>query len=92
MDLSAGSDCSRVILCPVRLVQVNTVLDYKLCRDDLPGVLQGAENVASAWFLMVCPRNAVSDFGSNVCSSVVHSAAASPQSRCSSKVIKFESI
>ena len=38
----------KVVLCPVKLVQVNTVLDYKLLRDDLPSVLQGIEHMVNA--------------------------------------------
>jgi len=32
----------------VKLIQVNTVLDYKLLRDDLPSVLQRIEHIVDA--------------------------------------------
>lgn len=38
--------------CPVKLVQVSTVVDYKLLRDDLPFDLQGIEHMAKARFLL----------------------------------------
>lgn len=36
------------VLCPVKLVQISTVVDYKLLRGDLPFILQGTEHVLKA--------------------------------------------
>lgn len=64
----------------MKLVQVSTVIDDKLLRDDLPFDLQGIEHVAKARFCVVSliPGSA---FRSSVCFSSLPSAAASIQPR-----------
>lgn len=63
------------VLCPVKLVQISTVVDYKLLRGDLPFILQGIEHTLKA---QVCVVSLIpgSDFKSSVCFSSLPSAAA----------------